>query len=142
MSKSHVSMEHHLCVVCGKEYPTDAILMDTRFVSDGRGGKKLRESLERATITGWGMCPEHKKLRKDGYVALVAADEAASTKTAEGNIDPAGACRLGDVVHVRSRVWEHLFNVPVPPKGLAFCPQEVIDYLKKKMPPPEEEKRE
>ncbi|WP_430522156.1 hypothetical protein [Pseudomonas aeruginosa] len=45
--KSHVSLEQHVCLVCGTAFDTGAILLD----------KRLRASMERHTATGWGLCP-------------------------------------------------------------------------------------
>ncbi len=50
--KSHVSLEQHVCLVCGKAFDTGAVLLD----------KRLRASMEHHTKTGWGLCPEHQKL--------------------------------------------------------------------------------
>src|SRR3546814_5168048 len=46
--KSHVSLEQHVCLVCGVAFDTGAILLD----------KRLRASLERHTATGWGLRSE------------------------------------------------------------------------------------
>ena len=62
--KSHVSLERHVCLVCGVAYDTGNLLLD----------KRLRASMERHTTTGWGLCPEHQKLSDDGFVALVECD--------------------------------------------------------------------
>ncbi|SFE17291.1 hypothetical protein SAMN03159379_07464, partial [Variovorax sp. NFACC26] len=43
--KSHVSMEQHLCLVCGLGFDTGGILFDRR----------LRQSMQRHTVTGWGL---------------------------------------------------------------------------------------
>lgn len=58
--KSHVSLEQHVCLVCGAAFDTGAILLDRR----------LRASMKHHTATGWGLCPEHQKLSDDGFVAL------------------------------------------------------------------------
>src|SRR3546814_1103109 len=46
--KSHVSLEQHVCLVCGTAFDTGAILLD----------KRLRASMERHTKTGWGLREE------------------------------------------------------------------------------------
>ena len=46
-TKSHVGMEQNVCPVCGKAFDTGTILLDRR----------LRNSLERKTVTGWSLCP-------------------------------------------------------------------------------------
>lgn len=48
--KSHVSLEQHVCLVCGARFDTGAVLLDRR----------LRASMEYQTVTDWGLCPEHR----------------------------------------------------------------------------------
>jgi hypothetical protein len=93
MSKSHVTMEQHKCAVCGKDYDTGALLLDTRL------GKRF----EMHTVTGWGLCPEHQKLYDDGYVALVGADLAKSKLLSNGNCTPEGAWRTGECKHCHGK---------------------------------------
>lgn len=52
--KSHVSLERRVCLVCGTHFDTGSLLLD----------KRLRQSLERYTTTGWGLCAE-QRLRKN-----------------------------------------------------------------------------
>lgn len=111
MEKSHVSMEQQVCVVCGREFDTGAILLD----------KRLRKSMEPKTVTGMGMCPEHQKMKDEGYVALVEADEA--TKM-----------RLGRIAHIRAAVWSNIMDVPLPPQGVAFIEPEAMDKLEALQP--------
>jgi hypothetical protein len=125
MDKSHVSMETKLCVVCGKEYDSGAILLD----------KRLRASMERHTCTGFGMCKEHEKLRKDGYTAVIAIDESKTTHKPGGAlIDPQEAHRTGAILHVKKRAWVDLFpEVPWPEKGVIFAPDHYVDHIAKMM---------
>ena len=83
--KSHVSLEQHVCLVCGTAFDTGAILLD----------KRLRASMERHTTTGWGLCPEHQKLFDDGFVALVECDPQRSGSQAGGRMKPEQAYRTG-----------------------------------------------
>ena len=76
--KSHVSLEQHVCLVCGTAFDTGAILLD----------KRLRASMERHTATGWGLCPEHQKLADDGFVALVECDPQRSGSQACVFVEP------------------------------------------------------
>ena len=76
--KSHVSLEQHVCLVCGKAFETGAILRD----------KRRRASMERHTATGWGLCPEHQKLSDDGFVALLECDPLCSVSQAGGRMKP------------------------------------------------------
>jgi hypothetical protein len=85
--KSHVSLERHLCLVCGAEYDTGAILLDRR----------LRASLDRHTTTGWGLCPEHRRLCDEGFVALVECDPARSAVSRPRPTDLSRSRRIEDV---------------------------------------------
>jgi hypothetical protein len=89
MSKSHVSMEQHQCIVCLTLFDTGAILLN----------KRLAQTLEPRTVTGHGLCPECNALNAE-YVALV---ECNNDKT-----------RTGVVGRVRRSVWGDIFNVPCP----------------------------
>ncbi len=120
MSKSHVSMETKQCLVCAKEFNV-GVLLDRR----------LRDSLEPKTLTGYGLCDEHNKLFKDEYIALIGVDESKSTVETNGNILPHNAYRTGNVIHVKYSVLEGFFNIPINPKlPIIFVEDEVINKLK------------
>lgn len=120
MSKSHVSMETKQCLVCAKEFNV-GILLDRR----------LRDSLEPKTLTGYGLCGEHQKLFEDGYIALIGIDESKSTVETNGNILPHNAYRTGNVIHVKHKVLDGFFNVSINPKlPIIFVEDEVINKLK------------
>lgn len=118
--KSHVSVEQHVCKVCGTTYDTNAILLD----------KLLRQSMERHTLTGYGLCPEHQKLFDAGYVALVGADPDKSELLANGNIKPEGAYRTGKLIHLRREAFARTFDTAIPDTlPMVFCDDEVIALL-------------
>lgn len=112
MTKSWVSMAQHQCLVCGDMYDTGEILMD----------KHLKPSMEKYTVTGHGFCPEHQKMKDDGYIALVEFNRDTNTHT-------------GAIAHVKAESWPHIFNdsVPVPPKGIAHVEIGFIAVLMKKV---------
>ncbi len=110
--KSHVSMEQHQCIVCGRLYDTGGILLK----------KDLRATLEDHTVTGTGFCPEHQKLKDDGFIALIEADEKTHART-------------GRIAHIRATAWPVMFNVPVPGGMVAYVGKEVMDMLEKAAPP-------
>jgi hypothetical protein len=102
--KSHVSMERHICLICTAEYDTGAILLH----------RQLRPRLEKYTVTGWGLCPEHQRLFDDGFVALVECDPARSGTPAAGEVvDPGRARRTGRVAHLKREVFSKLFSVQI-----------------------------
>lgn len=119
MEKSYVTMEQNLCVVCGKTFDSGAILLDTR----------LRNRFDMKTLTGWGMCSEHTKLRDEGYVALIGCDESLSTLEANGNLKPNDAYRTGSIVHLKEKAWKKVMNVPVPNKMICFCDEATIKLI-------------
>lgn len=122
--KSYVSIEQHVCLVCGKPFDTNSILLNRR----------LSNTMEQYTVTGWGLCPEHDKLFHEGYLALVGADESKSEKTPSGNIKPQGAYRTGEVVHIRREVARRILNVPIPDDlPMMFCDKEVVAKLEQMM---------
>lgn len=120
MTKSHVSMEQRICLVCCCKFDTGAILMH----------KRMRQTLEPHTTTGWGLCPEHKKLHEDDFVALVEVDRSKSTST-NGVIKPEDAYRTGNVAHLKREVWDGVFNTKAPPSTtpVVFIEQGIIEKL-------------
>ena len=118
--KLHVSLEQHVCLVCGTAFDTGAILLD----------KRLRASMERHTKTGWGLCPEHQKLADDGFVALVECDPQRSGSQAGGRMKPEQAYRTGRLAHLRRAVFAQVFNVPIAAEqACVFVEPGVIDQL-------------
>lgn len=128
MTKSYVSVEQNVCLVCAKTFDTNALLLN----------KHLRKSMEERTVTGWGLCPEHQKLHDDGYVALVAIDQDRSPLPHK--LD--SVYRLGGVAHVRRSVWQDIFNCPPPEGPMAFCDESLVEKLKGMMPPEQGEPHE
>lgn len=128
MTKSYVSMEQKVCPVCAKTFDTNAILLN----------KRLANTLEPQTVTGWALCPEHEKLHEEGYVALVAIDPDRSVKP----YTPGGVYRLGGVAHMRRSVWKDIFNCDPPEGPMVFCSEDLVERLKSMMPPDEGEAHE
>jgi hypothetical protein len=122
MDKSYVTMEQRRCVVCCTSYATDALLMDTR----------LRNRFDRYTLTGWGLCPQCTDTMQKGYVALVGIDPNKSS-VSHGEPKPDDVFRTGDILWLRTEVWERVFNVPMPPKCVAWVEPQVIVLLKEKI---------
>lgn len=117
--KSHVGMEQKVCPVCGQAFDTGTILLD----------KRLRNTLERKTVTGWDLCPEHAKLWERGYIALVECDPEKSKFTG-GTIKPEDAYRTGRIAHIRKAAAKRIFNVEMT-SPVAFVEPGVVDALEK-----------
>ena len=131
MTKSYVTIEQQVCVVCSKSFDTGAILMD----------KRLRNRFEYQTTTGMGWCPEHEKLRDDGFVALIECDPDQTVFQEEDGqaiAKPEDAFRTGVIVHLRQRAFEGIFDTPVPKGMICFIEPEVVKMLEAMRP--EEEK--
>jgi hypothetical protein len=115
MDKSYVSMEQHVCMVCGVPFDTGNLLLDRR----------LRNSMETHTVTNWGLCPEHEKLHKEGFVALVEIDpERSGEHTLEG------VWRTGNLCHLRREAAKKVINYPVDDLPLVFVEIGFIDKLR------------
>ena len=59
-NKSYVSIEKNQCPIC-------STLHDVGIPLD----RRLRDSMEQYTVTGYDLCPEHKELHEKGFIALV-----------------------------------------------------------------------
>ena len=117
--KSHISMEQHQCKVCLALYDTGAILLD----------KRLQPSMERHTVTGRGLCPEHQKLFDEGYIALVAVEQPNDGRT---HLKQEEAKRTGALAHLRRTVANEIFGTTLPDNlAMVFCEEELISKLKK-----------
>lgn len=122
MSKSYVTLEQHVCKVCGKAFDTGAILMDRR----------MTERFEHHTVTDYGLCPEDQAKFNDGYLALVAVSNIGPGNT----LKPREAKPTGTIVHIRRTVAREIFNIPIA-DDLVMCyvQPEVVTKLEEMMPP-------
>ena len=119
--KEFVSMEQRVCIVCGQTYDTGTILLD----------KRLQRSMEHSTVTGYGLCDEHKRLFNEGYVALVAIDPQRSKPQPNGAVKPGDEYRTGEVAFLKRPVYARIFKVDVPAHlPMVFTDSEVIEHLR------------
>ncbi|MFP6559337.1 ATPase [Paraburkholderia sp. B3] len=125
--KSYVSIEQHICVVCGCAFETGNILLELR----------VRPNLERYTATGWGLCPEHQKLADEDYVALVECDPQHSGLSAHSErVKPGQAHRTGRVAHLKRRVFARIFSgVAEETQPFVFVEPGVIELLQSMIAP-------
>ena len=121
--KSYVSVEVKVCEICGSEWETNSILLD----------KRLKESMESKTITGYGLCPEHQKLHDEGYIALIAVDESRSSNKPKNNIIKGldGIYRTGNIAFIKREAAQRVFNCETPSGPFMYCEDEVINMLEK-----------
>lgn len=119
--KSYVSLERHVCVVCGVAYDTGNLLLD----------KRLRATLEHHTTTGWGLCTKHQRLFNDGFVALIECDLQRSGSLSEtGCMKPEQAYRTGQLAHLKRDVFASVFDMPIADdQACVFVDPGIIKWL-------------
>lgn len=125
--KSHVSLEQHVCQVCGTAFDTGSILLDRR----------LRASMDHHTTTGWGLCVEHQKLSDDGFVALVECDpQRSGCPSSNSRLKPDRAYRTGRLAHLKRDVFAKVFNVSITDcQPCVFVEPGVIERLESMVAP-------
>jgi hypothetical protein len=125
--KSHVSLEQHVCLVCGVTFDTGSILLD----------KRLRASLKHYTTTGWGLCAEHQRLFNDGFVALVECDpQRSGMPSGADRLKPEQAYRTGRVAYLKRDVFAAVFNVTIEAdQACVFVDHDVIERLQTMLDP-------
>ena len=97
--KSYVSIEKKQCPVCGTLHDV-GILLD----------KRLRDSMEQSTVTGYDLCPEHKELHEKGFIALVVPAISPTEGVTRLKVETA---RSGKYLHIKREVLKNiLVNVP------------------------------
>ena len=118
MEKSYVSMEKKVCAVCTKEFETNSILLDRR----------LRNSMERYTVTGFGHCPECQAKIDEGFLALVVIDPSKSERLPNGNMSAEGAWRTGEIIFLKRSC--KIFVPKPPPVDMVFIDEEAAAKIK------------
>jgi hypothetical protein len=94
---SFESIAHRLCLVCTAEYET------------------LAANREDA-IVGWGLCPEHRELHGDGFIALIECDTSKSGHPVPGDwLKPDQVYRTGAVAFLERRAVCSIFNIRLDP---------------------------
>lgn len=119
--KSYVSMEQAVCPVCGKTFDTGSILLDRR----------LRNSMERHTVTHIELCPDDQQKSDDGYVALVEVSNVTHTE----RLKPEDAVRTGSICHIKKEVASQIFNVPVVEFPFVYVDMDVIPKIESMVQP-------
>ena len=114
MDKSFVTMEKQICVVCGKQFDTGSLLLDTR----------LKDSFDMYTVTGFGMCDSCTELKDKGFIALIEA-----TNNPTDSLSQQEANRTGRIAHLKLEAFKEIFNVPAPKGGICFVQEGVIAKL-------------
>lgn len=128
--QSHVSLEQHLCLVCGLKFDTGGILLDRR----------LRQSMQRHTVTGWGLCGEHRRLFDEGFVALIECDpERSGVPADQDHMRPEQAWRTGRLAHLKREALARVTHVALAPDvPCVFVEPGVIEQLQAMVGPEED----
>lgn len=119
--KSYVTMEQHICPICGKKHDTNAILLD----------RQLRRRFDRHTVTGYSECGECKAMIDQGYIALV---EITNTPAGgQDRIKNENANRSGKMAWLKRDAAVSIFNVPIPANlNMVFIEPGVLEKLQEK----------
>lgn len=116
-TKSYVTLEQHVCPVCGTVFDTGNILLDRR----------LKDTFDKNTITGYSLCPEHQNRWEEGYIAFVEV-------TSDGHSDtlrPEDVTRTGLVAHIRKEVAGNIFNQVIT-TPLVYVQEGLIQQLQER----------
>ena len=103
--KSYVSMERNVCPACGKEFDTGALILDRR----------MRNSLEKYTVTGTSFCKDCQEKLDEGFVILVEVREGATRSN---------PYRTGNMAFLKKAAAERIFNMPV--ETMAYVEEGVL----------------
>lgn len=120
MSNVHVFLEQKICVVTGKPYETESVLLDKRI--------RKNPSTEKYRITGYGVSPEEQKKLDKGYIILIGCDPEKTVMESNGRITPENAHRTGEILYLKRVLADQIFDVQV--KDIAFVDEQVVMYLR------------
>lgn len=116
--KSYVTMEQHICPICGEVHETGNLLLD----------KRLKERFERNTITGMSFCPKHKKMEEEGWVFFVEIEPPTGTLEGASRLKPSQVALTGRNAAIRKDVAEELLKTDkVEP--ISYIHPELMDKL-------------
>ena len=116
--KSYVSIEKKQCPICGTLHDV-GILLDRR----------LRNSMEQSTVTGYDLCPEHKELHEKGYIALVVPAISPAKDITHLKVETA---RSGKYLHIKREVLKNiLVNVPAEhiERPMVFIDEDAFNWF-------------
>ena len=124
MTKSFVAMEQKVCPICGVKHSHDCGILIN---------KHLSKTMEDHVTTGYGLCEEHDRLFKEGYIALVGVSN--NPNSTQQTLTQETANRTGSLCHIRKAAFRQMFNLPeeAANRPMVFVQEAVIDMLKEKM---------
>ena len=119
MEKSYVSLDTKVCPICTKKHSVGIIL-----------DKRLKETLERNTITGYETCAECTTHIENNFIAFVSVDIEKSTRNSNEHLSVEGAYRTGRIAWLKKSVAEQIFNHKIN-SPMVFASDQLIDTLEK-----------
>jgi hypothetical protein len=67
-------------------------------------------------LVGWGLCPEHRELQGDGFIAIIECDTSKSGHPMPGDwLKPDHVHRTGAVAFLDRKVVSSIFNIRLDP---------------------------
>jgi hypothetical protein len=123
VDKQLVSLGTAVCPVCGTEH-TESVVMQMRGITHPKLPRKMH--------TGFELCPEHKKLHEDGYLALVVVTSVPEGVPLVEQYN--GAERTGEILHMRYSVAADIFNVPLGEMPMTWIDPQAAEMIKGMMP--------
>lgn len=113
--KSYVTMERHICPICGEAHDTGSLLLD----------KHLKERFDRYTITGVSPCPEHQKKIDEGLVFMLEIEPPNEDRS---RLNPSQVTVTGRYATIRKEVAEEIFtDTKVEP--ISYVHPDVMEIL-------------
>ncbi len=127
-NKSSVTVEGRKCIICGKDYGTDTLMIH----------KRMREVFEPLTVTDFGPpckdCQKNLGEGEDRKIALVGIDLSKSTIHADvERLKQEEAHRTGRISFLVRWAWPQIFNIPDPGTPMVFLEDEAIDQVEKRV---------
>ena len=121
MEKSFVSLEKKICLICGNEHETNALLFD----------KHMRNKFEKYTTTGYDHCEDCQKKLDDHFIAMVEISNSPSNN--QTIMKKEDANRTGVLVWIKDYAAAEVFNVEIK-TPMVFVDPRVVEMLKTVIP--------
>lgn len=114
---SYVAMETLQCPICGDIHSHNAGILIH---------KRLRNIPKDQTLTGHGLCEEHDKLFKEGYIAMIVVSNPSGEK-----LTLKEAVRTGDLIHIKKELASRMFENFPENLPFVFIEKELFELLQK-----------
>lgn len=117
--KSHVGMVYRLCPITGEEWETGEILLD----------KKMKKSLKRKNIVGYGFAPKVQEQLDKGFVVLLEIDPNKSKSPTKGNtLSITDVYKTGRLIYLKKQVAKDILGIKDHIE-MSFIDKKVFEFL-------------